>query len=57
MTVTSQGHGVDNNDSFYGQEVGNNGGQRQITSGSKSSLFSYKLVESPTRASPQKMEE
>jgi hypothetical protein len=57
MTVTSQGHGVDNNDSFYGQEVGNNGGQRQITSGSKSSLFSYKLVESPARASPQKIEE
>ena len=54
MTVTSQGHGVDNNDSFT--DVENNGGQRQIMSGSKSSLFSYKLAESPTRAA-QKMEE
>ena len=55
MTITSQGHGVDNNDFFA--DVENNGGQsRQLKSGSKSSLFSYKLADSPSRA-PQNNEE
>ena len=55
MTVTSQGHGVDNNDSFA--DVGNNGWQRHVTSGSKSSMFSYKLAESPKRFPTQDVNE
>ena len=55
MTVTSQGHGVDNNDSFA--DVGNNSRQRHVTSGSKSSMFSYKLAESPKRFPTQDVNE